>query len=386
VLRGNDSGSYRVLFRMVSASTDIDKDGKEQKSPEKTDLAMFDMDDMGNMTELFDSFGYSADPKLDLPPLPADAKQLANGWHSDGRFGSRLHLQTLPESNATDFVFSVEEDTPFNVVYALENHRVMTFDRQRGLIVKMESTDKQGWGVKSEGSSEFKLVNVQMRDADWATKLNADAEQFFKALAKLNRAASADDATLDQFDQAVTALKEARLAAETPEFQQQLDQQLWKNLAYHDAIEERCKQREALLGQAAEDFKTTDLDDKPQALADYRGKVVLLDFWYRGCGWCIRSMPALKKVAEHYAGQPVAVLGMNTDHDLDDAKFVVDKLGLNYTNLKAEGLPEKFKVHGFPTLIMIDQAGKIRGVHVGWSPTLEHDLVKKIDGLLAENQ
>ncbi|HTQ39408.1 MAG TPA: TlpA disulfide reductase family protein, partial [Pirellulales bacterium] len=199
-------------------------------------------------------------------------------------------------------------------------------------------------------------------------------------------AASADDATLDQFDQAVTALKEARLAAETPEFQQQLDQQLWKNLAYHDAIEERCKQREALLGQAAEDFKTTDLDDKPQALADYRGKVVLLDFWYRGCGWCIRSMPALKKVAEHYAGQPVAVLGMNTDHDLDDAKFVVDKLGLNYTNLKAEGLPEKFKVHGFPTLIMIDQAGKIRGVHVGWSPTLEHDLVKKIDGLLAENQ
>ncbi|HTQ38469.1 MAG TPA: hypothetical protein VMJ32_05550, partial [Pirellulales bacterium] len=94
MLRGNDSGSYRVLFRMVSASTDIDKDGKEQKSPEKTDLAMFDMDDMGNMTELFDSFGYSADPKLDLPPLPADAKQLANGWHSDGRFGSRLHLQT----------------------------------------------------------------------------------------------------------------------------------------------------------------------------------------------------------------------------------------------------------------------------------------------------
>src|SRR5262249_51511315 len=101
-------------------------------------------------------------------------------------------------------------------------------------------------------------------------------------------------------------------------------------------------------------------------------------------GWCIRAMPALEKVSEHYKDQAVVLLGMNTDQDTNDAKFVVEKLGLNYANLKAEGLPEKFKVHGFPTMIVIDREGRIRDFHIGYSSTLEQDLTRKIDHLLAE--
>jgi len=78
----------------------------------------------------------------------------------------------------------------------------------------------------------------------------------------------------------------------------------------------------------------------------------------------------------------VAVLGTNTDRNEADAKFVVDAMGLKYATLRAEGIPEKYGVQGFPTLILIDSEGKVRDVHVGYSPTLRADLTREIEGLL----
>ena len=108
----------------------------------------------------------------------------------------------------------------------------------------------------------------------------------------------------------------------------------------------------------------------------------MLDFWYRGCGWCIKAMPQLNALAEAFAGRPVAVLGMNTDRNEADAKLVVDAMGLKYATLRAEGIPEKYGVQGFPTLILIDSEGVVRDVHVGYSPTLKVELTKEIEGLL----
>jgi thioredoxin-related protein len=96
-------------------------------------------------------------------------------------------------------------------------------------------------------------------------------------------------------------------------------------------------------------------------------------------------MPQIKEVAEHFRDKPVAVLGMNTDRQEKDARFVVEKLKLNYPTLKAEGLPEKYKVRGFPTLVIIDQEGVVRGRHVGYSPTLREEVTRTIDGLLADH-
>ena len=78
----------------------------------------------------------------------------------------------------------------------------------------------------------------------------------------------------------------------------------------------------------------------------------------------------------------MAVLGMNTDRNEADAKFVIDAMGLKYATLRAEGIPEKYGVQGFPTLIVIDADGVVRDLHVGYSPTLETDLAKTIEGLL----
>jgi thiol-disulfide isomerase/thioredoxin len=121
----------------------------------------------------------------------------------------------------------------------------------------------------------------------------------------------------------------------------------------------------------------------PRSLEACRGKVVVLDFWYRGCAWCIRAMPQVKQIAAHFQGRPVEVFGMNTDRGEADAKFVVDKLALNYPTLKGEGVPEKYGVSGFPTLLVIDQAGVLRDIHVGYSPTLAKNVIASVEKLLA---
>jgi thiol-disulfide isomerase/thioredoxin len=117
-------------------------------------------------------------------------------------------------------------------------------------------------------------------------------------------------------------------------------------------------------------------------LADYRGKVVVMDFWYRGCGWCMYAMPQVKQLAEDFSGKPVVVLGMNTDREEKDARLVIDTMGLKYPTIHAQEIPKKYGVQGFPTLIIIDAEGVVRDVHVGYSPTLRDDLAKKIKGLL----
>jgi thiol-disulfide isomerase/thioredoxin len=147
---------------------------------------------------------------------------------------------------------------------------------------------------------------------------------------------------------------------------------------YLDGAERRAK----FLGKPAADFETTDIDGKKVKLADLRGKVVVLDFWYRGCGWCIKAMPQMNQLAEDFAGKPVAIFGMNTDRKEADAKFVIEKMALKYPTLKGEGLPEKFGVQGFPTLIVIDQRGRVHDIHVGYTPTLREDIGKEIRQLL----
>lgn len=145
---------------------------------------------------------------------------------------------------------------------------------------------------------------------------------------------------------------------------------------------EDAERRAKVMGRPAAEFETTDMDGKKVKLSDLNGQVVVLDFWYRGCGWCIKAMPQINQLAADFAGKPVAIFGMNTDRDEKDAKLVIQTLALRYPTLKAEGLPEKFGVQGFPTLIVIDQQGKVADIHVGYSTTLHEDLGRQIRNLL----
>src|SRR5439155_1184551 len=154
---------------------------------------------------------------------------------------------------------------------------------------------------------------------------------------------------------AKSVVEKARDQAKSEVVKSELDTILKNHQEYAKYAKEGADRFKETLNKPAADWQASDIDGKPAKLADYRGKVVVMDFWYRGCGWCMYAMPQVRKLSEDFAGKPVVVLGMNTDQDEKDARFVIDAMGLKYPTIKATGIPEKYGVQGFPTLIVIDQ-------------------------------
>ena len=71
----------------------------------------------------------------------------------------------------------------------------------------------------------------------------------------------------------------------------------------------------AMIGQPVPDFTATDLDGNPISLEQYRGKVVLLDFWAVWCGPCIAEMPNVKRVYNSYKDEGFDIIGISLDTD-----------------------------------------------------------------------
>ena len=174
---------------------------------------------------------------------------------------------------------------------------------------------------------------------------------------------------------AAEPLKAAREQVKLPAFAKALDSEMKQQRGNVNYYTQQAETRRKVIGQDAADWELKDLAWNTHTMREYRGKVVVLDFWYRGCGWCIRAMPQMKQLAKDFQGPPVAILGMNNDKDVKAAQFVVDEMGLNYTTLiEATKEPEKYHVRGFPTLVVVDPQGKIAEFHVGFTPNLRAEI------------
>ncbi len=139
------------------------------------------------------------------------------------------------------------------------------------------------------------------------------------------------------------------------------------------------------VGSAAPNWSLTNGTGQKRSLADYKGKVVVMDFWGTWCGWCIKAMPQIQEVHEKYKDQPVAILGMNVENDPSaDPLGFMKKSGYTYEQImQAESITSRYKVTGYPFLYVIDQDGKVLEVEVGYSANLKDKLIEIIDKALA---
>jgi thiol-disulfide isomerase/thioredoxin len=384
VVAANPDGSHRLIIRQGSS---FSQSGVKSPAQEDVTFGYCDLFPDGRF-ERNDSFGYRLSPASALPRLPKNAAELARGWTvRDDFLDETTRYRALPaKGDGKLFVFEAERDSPMNPIYGFSFRDVFTFDRARGLMEKMEATNTQDYGFKGKGHGTLALKEVNTHPADWVKKFAAEGAVYFAADKAYRDATDSKSKSLAErktaIEKAPEGLKAARAKLTLPEWQKQIDHLLTNHDRAAKFLLQEVENQVALLGQPAAEWSTTDLDGKARALKDYRGKVVVMDFWYRGCGWCVRAMPQMKQIAEHFKDKPVVIFGMNTDRDEKDARFVIDKMGLNYPNLKAAGIPEKYKVSGFPTLLIVDQEGVLRDIHVGYSPTLREEVVLSVEGLL----
>ncbi|UCF10059.1 MAG: redoxin domain-containing protein [Candidatus Bipolaricaulota bacterium] len=120
------------------------------------------------------------------------------------------------------------------------------------------------------------------------------------------------------------------------------------------------------LGDAAPDFTLDDLHGEPVSLSDYRGYVVLLDFWASWCLPCRQSMPHLEALRAAYAGDGLVLIGVSQDETLQEVTEYVSAHGLGemitlwQSEAAARSVRDLFQVGGIPHTLVIDRQGIIR--------------------------
>lgn len=120
--------------------------------------------------------------------------------------------------------------------------------------------------------------------------------------------------------------------------------------------------------KSAPDFSLKDADGRTVRLSDYRGKVVLLDFWATWCGPCKIEIPWFMEFERQHKDRGFAVIGVAMDDEgWEVVKPFVADLGINYRIVQGNDVIARQYggVEALPTTFLIDRNGKIASVHVG---------------------
>ncbi|MEX2150886.1 MAG: TlpA disulfide reductase family protein [Steroidobacteraceae bacterium] len=123
------------------------------------------------------------------------------------------------------------------------------------------------------------------------------------------------------------------------------------------------------VGAVAPDFTRADLAGRQVRLADYRGKLVLLNFWATWCAPCRKEMPLFSKWQHDYGAQGLQIVGVSMDDDVTSVKQVLAQRPVRYPIVMGDAkLGERFGgVFGLPLSFLIDAQGRIVARYQGES-------------------
>jgi thiol-disulfide isomerase/thioredoxin len=129
------------------------------------------------------------------------------------------------------------------------------------------------------------------------------------------------------------------------------------------------KPKPLAVGQIAPEWDVRDwTDGKPRTLADYRGKIVFLDFWGMWCGPCVSQLPVLEKLREKYEPRGVVFVSIHTAGEKADRirrflefskSTLVSAVDIGVGRDVNGTTADRYGIRGYPTVVLIDRAGKI---------------------------
>uniref|UniRef100_A0A7C4TCJ4 TlpA family protein disulfide reductase n=1 Tax=candidate division WOR-3 bacterium TaxID=2052148 RepID=A0A7C4TCJ4_UNCW3 len=132
------------------------------------------------------------------------------------------------------------------------------------------------------------------------------------------------------------------------------------------------------------DFTLKSIDGETVSLSDFKGKVVLLDFWATWCPPCRRSIPHLISLYEKYKDRGVIIIGISSEEEGTIRNFR-DENGITYPLLLGTSeVFQKYKVSAIPHTVFIDKKGKERKTQIGFADELIPEFEALIEKLVNE--
>jgi len=137
------------------------------------------------------------------------------------------------------------------------------------------------------------------------------------------------------------------------------------------------------IGKRAPEIVGEDLDGKSMKLSDYRGKVVVIEFWAWLCVYCRALVPPDQELISRMRGQPFALIGVNGDFDLAAMEKSAKDANLPWPTWRSwrngQAIAAKWGINRWPTTIVLDHHGVVR--HVGLTG---RDLQDAVEALIKE--
>lgn len=137
----------------------------------------------------------------------------------------------------------------------------------------------------------------------------------------------------------------------------------------------------------APDFRLAARGGKQVGLADFKGQVVMLNFWATWCGPCRQEMPLLESIHKKYAKMGFTIIGVNVEPDPKAAEAWLAKqppVTFPIVYDVDSRVSKLYKVAGMPSSVIVDRKGNMRVLHKGYKPGDENQYLTHIRALIRE--
>jgi peroxiredoxin len=136
----------------------------------------------------------------------------------------------------------------------------------------------------------------------------------------------------------------------------------------------------------APQFTLTALSGQQGALSQYKGQVVMVNFWATWCGPCQQEMPLLDQMYKKYKPAGFTLIGVNVDKEAPAVKELLARKPVSFPVLldPANAVSKAYHVDEMPSSVIIDRKGEIRYVHRGYKPGDENEYQDRIRQLIRE--
>ena len=138
--------------------------------------------------------------------------------------------------------------------------------------------------------------------------------------------------------------------------------------------------------EAAPDFSLMNRNGEMVTLSEFRGQVVLINFWATWCAPCRKEMPYLEQIYQRYERLGVTLLGVNVEDGPEEAKAFLKETPVTFPVLfdTDKTVSSLYGVEAMPTTILVDRQGKIRFIHYGYQAGYENEYQDQIRMLVRE--
>jgi thiol-disulfide isomerase/thioredoxin len=133
-------------------------------------------------------------------------------------------------------------------------------------------------------------------------------------------------------------------------------------------------------------FTLTSLAGQPGTLSQYKGQVVMVNFWATWCGPCQQEMPLLDQMYKKYKPAGFTLIGVNVDKESPPVKDLLARKPVSFPVLldPANQVSKAYHVDEMPSSVIIDRKGEIRYIHRGYKPGDENEYQDRIRQLIRE--